>query len=157
MLVAGFGVLTDGRPLRMLDFKESRCSNASNAVGSACPSGCMARPINQPSERSLPTECHSRLWLATCGKECEPASGLARLEDGRLVDGRRMLLVLENQMSVEQERAIADLGAVTEQRFDGMYRYDLVFNKDFDESGLAKTKKRLEALSGTLSVDYVLR
>jgi hypothetical protein len=157
LLVAGFGVMTDGTPLRLLDFKERECREASVAIASACPAGCVARPIGGPSDRSLPTECHSRLWLATCGKECDPDDGFIRLPDGDLADGRRLLISLAGAPTAEQERRLAELGVRAEPRFDAMYRYEVVLPEGTTAAELEETKKRLSALPGVTSVEHLLR
>ena len=157
LLVAGFGVLTDGAPLRIVDFKDRQCRTASVAVGSACPAGCTARPATAPGDRSKPTECRSRLWVATCGKDCAPADGFIRVKDGRLADGHRLLMALDGQPTVGQERALSQMGATAEPRFDGMFRYEVVLREASTEKELEETKKRLAALPGILSVDYLYR
>lgn len=165
LLVAGFGVLADGSPVRnplvqaavgAVDMKERQCRKASTAVGSVCPRGCEARPTRSPSDRLEPTECHSALWIATCGDACNTDEGYVRLEDGRLVDALRLRVVLEQEPDERQVQAFAERSAVLEPRFDGLYRYDAVISPDAD-APLEKTKKRLEALSGVRSVDYVLK
>lgn len=157
LLVAGFGVLTDGAPLRLLDFKDRQCRNASVAVASACPAGCEARPARSPQDRFLPTECHSRLWVRTCGKACDPAPSFVRLEDGRLADARRLLWALEAAPTVGHEMAMRDLRATAEPRFDGLYRYEVALEDAATLAELKETKKRLAALPGVISVDYLYR
>ena len=157
LLVAGFGVLTDGAPLRALDFKDRECRNASVAVGSACPAGCAARPVSAPQDRALPTECRSRLWLATCGADCEPRSGYIRLSDGRLADGRRLLMTLDAEPNDALGRALAESRARAEPRFDALFRYEVVLPEDATRRQLEETKKRLAALPGTVSVEYLPR
>ncbi len=154
LLVAGFGVLTDGSPLRALDFKDRECRTASVAVGSACPAGCEARPIRAPRDRSSPTECRSRLWVATCGKACDPDPGFVRLPDGGLADARRVIVTFAGQPTLEHERAVAGLRLVLEPRYDGLFRYEAVLPEDAD---LEETKKRLAALPGVRSVEYLPR
>ncbi|HTK60346.1 MAG TPA: hypothetical protein VL283_04060 [Candidatus Baltobacteraceae bacterium] len=157
LLVAGFGVLTDGSPLRLLDFKERECRDASVAVASACPAGCAARPISAPGDRSRPTECHSRLWVATCGKGCDPAPGFIRLPDGSLADGRRLLMTLSGPAAAGHEKALSDMHLIAEPRFDGLYRYEVLLTESAEGYGLEETKKRLSALPGVKSVDLILR
>jgi len=154
-LVAGFGVMTDGAPLRLMDFKDRECRTASSAVGSACPVGCVPRPVRAPRDRSLPTECHSRLWVATCGKACDPDQGFVRLPDGRLADGRRLVIDLADAPTAEQERMLAELRV--EPRFDAMYRYEVLLPEGTTGSELEETKKRLSALPGIKSVEHLLR
>ena len=154
LLVAGFGVLTDGAPLRLVDFKDKGCREASVAVGSACPAGCVARPARTPEDRATATECHSKLWVATCGKDCDPGEGFARDEDGRLADGRKLIVTMNGVPGKEHDKAAKDLGIVIEPRFDGMYRYDVLLPEGGD---LEKAKKRLAALPGIRSVEYVYR
>lgn len=154
-LVAGFGVLTDGSPLRIMDFKDRECRTASVALSSACPAGCMPRPLNEPSDRTKPTECRSRLWVRTCGKDCEPSPGYARASDGALVDGRRIVLALEAEPDAALEGVLQELGATLETRFDGMFRYDVTLSAD--AADLKETKKRLSALPGVRSVEYLPR
>jgi len=154
LLVAGFGVMTDGSPLRLLDFKERECRNASVAVASACPAGCEARPLGGPADRALPTECHSRLWVATCGNDCDPEEGLIRLPDGRLADAHRLLMELSGPPTPDHEKALEESRAALEPRFDAMFRYDVALEESAD---LEETKKRLAALPGTVTVEYVLR
>jgi hypothetical protein len=156
-LVAGFGVLSDGAPLRVLDFKDRECRSASVAVGSACPAGCAPRPFAEPSERSRAAECRSRLWIATCGAACEPAPGYVRMPDGRLGDARRLLLELAGPPSAGHERALAEMRAVLEPRFDGMYRYEVALAEDATREELEETKKRLAALPGVRAVEYLPR
>lgn len=156
-LVAGFGVLGGGAPLRVLDFKDRECRSASVAVASACPAGCVPRPFAEPRGRSLPTECRSKLWVATCGKACDPAPGYVRLPDGGLADGRRLLLTLAGPPGSGHERALAELRAVLEPRFDGVYRYEAVLADDATADDLEETKKRLAALPGVRSVEYIPR
>lgn len=157
LLVAGFGVLSDGAPLRLFDFKDRECRTASVAVASACPAGCVARPVSAPRGRAMPTECRSRLWVATCGKECDPDAGFIRIPDGRLADGRRLLMTLDGQPTAGHERALSQLGAAAEPRYDGMYRYEVVLKEAATEKDLEETKKRLAALPGTLSIEYIFR
>jgi hypothetical protein len=156
LLVAGFGVMSDGAPLRLLDFKERECRNASVAVGSACPAGCVARPFRAPADRALPTECRSPIWIATCGHDCGPSDGFVRVEGGHLADAHRLVVALSDRPTVEFERALAKDRLVAEPRFDGLYRYEIVLPRD-DAPDLEETKKRLAALPGVTSVGYVLR
>ncbi len=165
LLVAGFGVIADGSPVRnpfvqatlgMVDMKERQCRKASTAVGSVCPRGCEARPSRSPSDRLAPTECHSPLWIATCGDACDTDEGYARLDDGRLVDTLHLRVVLDQEPDEHLRQAFAERYAVLEPRFDGLYHYDAIISPDVDAS-LEKTKKRLEALSSVRSVDYVLK
>lgn len=154
LFVAGFGVLTDGAPLRLVDFKDKGCRGASVAVGSACPAGCIARPLRTPEDRAAATECRSKLWVATCGKDCEPGKGFVRDEEGRLADGRRLVVTMNGAPGEEHMEAVRGLGVVIEPRFDGMYRYDILLPEGGD---LEKAKKRLAALPGIRSVEYVYR
>lgn len=157
LLMAGFGVLTDGAPLRLLDFKERQCRTASVAVGSACPAGCVQRPASSPADRARPTECHSRLWIATCGDACRTASGVVRLKDGALADASRLVVTLSGMPDAAYEAALADLRATLEPRFDGMFRYEASFAAVRDAAELEETKKRLAALPMTVSVEPLLR
>lgn len=156
-LVGGFGVLTDGAPLRLLDFKDRECRSASIAAGSACPAGCTPRPFAEPAARSQAVECRSRLWVATCGAECDPAPGYIRMPDGRLGDARRLLLELSGPPSAGHERALAEMRAVLDPRFDGMYRYEVELAEGSTREELEETKKRLAALPGVRSVGYLPR
>ncbi len=155
LLVAGFGVLTDGSPLRIMDFKDRECRTASVALASACPAGCVPRPLNEPSDRAKPTECRSRLWVRTCGKACDPSPGYARASDGALVDGRRLVLALDAAPDAALENVLKELGATLETRFDGMFRYDVTLAADTPD--LEETKKRLSALPGVRSVEDLPR
>ena len=157
LLVAGFGVLTDGAPLRAFDFKDRQCRTASVAVASACPAGCVPRPLGAPVDRSRPTACHSRRWVMTCGKDCDPDAGFIRLPDGRLADGSRLVAALAGAPTAGFERELARLNVVAEARFDGMYRYEIVLPEGSDRGDLEETKKRLAALPGMVSVEYLLR
>jgi hypothetical protein len=157
LLVAGFGVMTDGAPLRLMDFKDRECRTASVAVGSACPAGCEARPVSAPADRARPTSCRSRLWVATCGTACAPASGYVRLPDGALADARRLILAASAAPTSDFERLLVDLRVTAEPRFDGLFRYDIVLPEGADMDDLEETKKRLSALPGVLSVDHLLR
>ncbi|MEK7545995.1 MAG: hypothetical protein AAB554_02860 [Patescibacteria group bacterium] len=157
LLVAGFGVLTDGAPLKLLDFKDRECRTASVALASACPAGCAARPISAPADRSMPTACRSRLWVATCGRACEPRPGFIRLPDGKLADGRRLVLSLAGLPTRSHERMLSELRVTAEQRFDGMYRYEVKLQEASTRDELEEAKKRLAALPGTVSVEYILR
>lgn len=163
--MAGFGVISDGSPVRnpltqallgTVDLKERQCRKASVAVGSVCPKGCEAKPARTPDDRSLPTECHSRLWLATCGNDCDAERGYVHLEDGRLADASRLLVVLLDDMDEETANAFAKQQVVLKARFDGLYHYDAMISGE-TRRPLEETKKRLEALSGVRTVDYVLR
>ncbi|WKZ28864.1 MAG: hypothetical protein QY323_05040 [Patescibacteria group bacterium] len=165
LLVAGFGVITGGSPLRndlvqgafgLVDMKERQCRKAPSAVGSVCPKGCEARPSRSPSDRLVPTECHSPMWLATCGDACDADEGYIRLEDGGLADALRLRLVLEQAADDDMRKKLAAYGVTLEARFDGLYHYDAVISPDAGTS-LEKTKKRLEALSSVRFVDYVLK
>lgn len=156
-LVAGFGVLTDGVPLRLLDFKERQCRTTSVAIGSACPAGCVERPVSEPRDRAMVTECHSRLWVATCGTACDPRSGFIRLPDGKLADGRRLVMTLAGMPTVALESALSEMRAKAEPRFDGMYRYEVVIREDAPDAELEETKKRLAALPGVSSIEHLLR
>lgn len=156
-LLAGFGVLTDGAPLRLIDFKDRYCRDASVAVASACPAGCEARPVSEPRDRSRPTECHSRLWVATCGKACDPAPGFIRLPDGKLADGLRLVMALAGPPTAGHEKALSELRLTAEPRFDGMYRYEVVLRPGATLKDLDETKKRLSALPGVRSVEHLLR
>ncbi len=163
LLVAGFGVLTDGSPIRnslvqtmveTIDMKERECRSASVALGSVCPAGCEAKPERDPSEREAPPTCHSRWWVATCGAECAPAADFARLPDGRLVDATRLLLVLEGEPDAELQSALSSARVTIEPRFDGLYRYTVRVPSG---ASLEKTKKRLAALPGVRSVEEIAR
>ena len=157
LLVAGFGVLSDGAPLRLVDFKDRECRSASVAVGSACPAGCVARPAGSPGDRSLPTTCHSRLWVATCGKACDPAEGYLRLPDGKLADAGRLVATLSGPPTAEFEKKLSSLLLRAEPRFDAMFRYEIVLPAGDDAPDLEETKKRLAALPEVRSVEYVFR
>ena len=165
LLVAGFGVISDGSPVRnpfmqamlgTIDMKERQCRKASVAVGSVCPRGCEARPLRSPADHFVPTECHSPVWIATCGDACDTAEGYVRLEDGRLADALRLLVILDQEPDEKKGQEFAERYVGLVPRFDGLYRYDAIISSDADVS-LEKTKKRLEALSGVSSVDYVLK
>ncbi len=165
LLVAGFGVISDGSPVRnpltqallgAVDLKDRQCRKASAAVGSACPKGCEARPVRSPGDRLLPTECRSPIWLATCGDACDAESGYVLLDGGRLADASRLLITLERELDDQAEKAFADARVELVARFDGLYRYDAEVPAGTAAS-LKKTKKRLEALSGVRSVEYVLK
>jgi hypothetical protein len=164
-LVAGFGVISDGSPVRnpftqavlgTVDMKERQCYKTPVAIGSVCPKGCEARPTRSPGDRLLPTECHSPLWLATCGDACDAERGYARLEDGRLIDASRVLVVLDQELNDETEKEFADQQTTLTARFDGLFHYDALISSE-TKRPLEKTKKRLEALSGVRSVEYVLK
>lgn len=166
LLVAGFGLLSDGSVLRnalvqsatgALDFKDRQCRKSSTAAGSACPSGCEARAARSPEDYALPSECRSHWWIATCGKACDPAPGFVRLSDGRLADAQKLVVTLASAPKSEDEHAFAKLGLTPELRFDGLYRYDMLLKKSESLSGLNETKKRLAALPSVSSVDYSIR
>ena len=165
LLVAGFGVISDGSPVRnpftqallgTVDLKERQCHKASTAIGSVCPKGCEAMPVRTPDDRLLPTECHSSMWLATCGHDCDAGQGYVRLENGGLADAKRLLVVLDDELDEEKTEVFAKQHVVLTARFDGLYHYDAVLSGGKRQS-LKETKKRLEALSGVRSVDYVLK
>ncbi|HJV33144.1 MAG TPA: hypothetical protein VJ694_03900, partial [Patescibacteria group bacterium] len=119
--------------------------------------GCVARPASAPTDRSRPTECHSRLWVATCGKDCDPEKGFIRLSDGRLADGRRLVMSLAGLPTVGAERTLSELRVMAEPRYDGMYRYEVVLPETATRKELEETKKRLAALPGVLSIEYLIR
>ncbi len=163
LLVAGFGVLTDGSPIRnslmqtvveTIDMKERECRSASVAVGSLCPAGCEAKPERDPNEREAPPECHSRLWTATCGADCAPAAAFRRLPDGRLVDATQFLLVLDGEPDTQLQASLASARVTIEPRFDGLYRYTARVPSG---ASFEKTKKRLAALPGARSVEEIAR
>lgn len=163
LLFAGAAMLAGRSPVRnplmhaavvVFDMKERQCRTAPVALGSPCPAGCEARPARSEKERAAPPACHSRLWAATCGRACDPGSGYARLPDGRLVDGRRMRVVLEREPGEAFEKALASMRVTLSPRFDGLYRYDAVLA---DDASFEKTKKRLAALPGVQSVEVILK
>ncbi len=162
-LVAGFGVLSDGSPLKntvvhsaveMVDMKERQCRKISAAQGARCPVGCEARPLRSPDERGAPPECHSPFWIATCGSACAPAAGYARLSDGRLADATRLMIVLDREPDAAMTESFAAAHVTLVPRFDGLYRYD---GAVWSEAPLEKTKKRLSALPGVRSVNEVVK
>lgn len=166
LLVAGFGLISDGSVLRnslvqsvagVLDIKNRQCQKSSTAPGVDCPVGCEARPVRSPEGYAAPTECHSRLWVATCGKACDPAPGFVRLPDGRLADAQKLVVTLAAAPKMEDGQAFAKLGLTSEPRFDGLYRYDMILKKTGSFFSLAETKKRLTALPNVSSVDYLYR
>ncbi len=163
LLVAGFGVLTDGSPIKnplvqsavgFADMKERQCRKASVAAGTMCPKGCEPRPARVPEDRATPPECHSALWAATCGDACAPAFGYARTEDGSLVDATRLSLKLEREPDQKLLAALAAARVTLEPRFDGLYRYNAIL---FADASLEKTKKRLAALPGVQSVEEIAK
>jgi len=157
LMVAGFCVLTDA-PLThseagLFDMKDRQCRYAPVAVGSSCPADCVARPIGSSEGRATPPECHSPLWIATCGKACAPASGYARLPDGGLIDGRRLIVTLHLEPNDALRGELSVMGVRLTPRFDGLDRYDA----DVSGGKIEKIKKRLSALPQVASVEYVLR
>ncbi len=162
LLVAGFGTLTGGSPIRgpfarsaigLFDMQDRQCRHASVAAGSICPPGCLARPDRSPNERVMPPECHSAVWVATCGAACTPGPGLSRLPDGRLADAHRLVVALDGPVSDALSHGLQVLSVSLEPRFDGLDRYDAVF----ETLPVEKMKERLSALSGIVSVDYAVR
>ncbi len=162
LLVAGFGVLSDGSPVRnalvqsmagALDMKDRQCRSVAAAQGSLCPAGCEARPLRSPEDRSAPTECHSRLWVATCGKACDPAPGFIRLKDGSLADATRLSVTLAQAPDAALEAALSGMHVALTPRFDGLYRFDAVLKDGVSD----KTKAKLAALHGIASVDYIAK
>lgn len=162
LLVAGFGVLTDEPPTRgalaqavagAFDMKDRQCRHAPVAVGSACPVGCEARPTVSAEDRTSPPECHSPLWLATCGKACAPEEGYARSPDGGLIDGGRLVVTLCGEPDEASRRDLSALGVTLTPRFDGLDRYDA----EAALGGILKIKKRLSALPQVVSAEFVPR
>jgi len=162
LLVAGFGVLTDEPPTKgalvqavtgAFDMKDRQCRHAPTAVGAACPAGCVARPAASADGRSAPTECHSALWIATCGKACAPAAGFARLPDGRLADAGSLVVTLNAEPDDAFRRALSSMGVSLTPRFDGLDRYDAAV----PSGKIQQTKKRLSALPQVVSAEFVPR
>lgn len=163
LLVAGFGVLADGAVLKSsivqavagtVDMKERQCRKAPVAAGSYCPKGCAQRPTRSPEDRAAPPECHSRLWVATCGSDCDPEAGYVRTRDGGLADATRLSLVLEGEPDAGLLQAFVEAGVVLMPRFDGLYRYDAVLTNG---ASLEETKKRLAALPGVNAVEEITK
>lgn len=161
LLVAGFGVLTDGSPTRgpliqaitgVFDFQERACRKAMVAVGSFCPAGCEAKPVQSASDRQAPPECHSTVWLATCGKACAPDAGFARSPQGTLVDAGHLVVTLHAEPTAAFTRQLTTMGVTLTPRFDGLDRYDAAVSGD-----IAKIKKRLSALPEVVSAEFVPR
>lgn len=157
LLLAGFGLLGETSLVHRLadvfDMKDRQCRYAPTAVGAACPTGCVARPPRSSAERAAPTICHSRTWIATCGKACTPSEGFARTPEGGLADSGKLVVTLKGEPSAELERTLEALDVTLAPRFDGLYRYDaIVAGGDIE-----KTRKRLAAMPEVSDIGYVLK
>ena len=161
LLVAGFGVMTDEPPTRgalaqsaagAFDMKDRQCRHAPAAAGAACPAGCVAKPSASSEARKAPPECHSALWVATCGKACAPEDGFARLSDGRLSDGGRLIVTLRAEPDEALRGELSKMGVSLTPRFDGLDRYDAAVSGD-----ILEIKKRLSALPQVASAEFVPR
>jgi hypothetical protein len=139
--------------LGAFDVNDGRCRRANTAVGASCPAGCLPRPAVSSESRAQPTECRSALWIATCGKACAPKPGFARLSDGRLVDGRRLTLVLRDAPNEAMTSELAKIGVSLSPRFDRLDSFDAILSSGSVENA----KKRLSALPQVVSADFVLR
>lgn len=162
LLVAGFGVLTDRSPARgplvqglvsFFDLQERACRRAVAGIGSACPAGCAAKPLRSSADRTAPTECHSTVWLATCGKACAPEAGLSRVSDVGLVDADRLIVTLRAAPDAAFRNRLSAMGVTLTARFDGLGRYDAAVAS----GDIVKSKKRLSALPEVVSADFVPR
>lgn len=162
LLVAGFGVLTDGSPTRgpviqavtgLFDMEERECRHAQVAIGSSCPAGCAAKPVASAEGRLAPPECHSKIWLATCGKSCAPEDGFARPSGAGLVDSDRLIVTLHAEPDDAFRNRLAAMGVTLVSRFDGLDRYDAAVAG----GDIVKIKKRLSALPEVVSADFVPR
>lgn len=162
LLVAGFGVMTDEPPTRgalaqaaagLFDLKDRQCRHASVAAGSACPRGCEARPASSAEDRKAPPECHSPMWIATCGTACAPERGYARLPDGSLADGGRLVVTLRSEPDERLRGALSSMSVMLTPRFDGLDRYDAVVSG----GKIQEIKKRLSALPQVVSAEFVPR
>lgn len=161
LLVAGFGVMTGEPPTRgtlaqsvagAFDMKDRQCRHAPVAAGSACPKGCVARPAASAEDRTAPPECHSALWIATCGKACAPQDGFARLPDGSLASDTRLIVTLRVEPDEVLKRDLSAMGVTLTPRFDGLDRYDAAVG-----GKIQQIKKRLSALPQVVSAEFVPR
>jgi len=161
-LILAFVALSEGHPVRNVvtqavlgtfDAQDHRCRSSFTAVGAACPAGCIARPLSSAESRTVPTECHSALWMATCGKACEPQAGFEREEDGKLVDGRNLIVVLHGEPDTSLREALDRIGVMLSPRFDGLDRYDAVVTS----GSVTEAKKRLTALPQVEATEFVAR
>lgn len=158
LLLLGIGLLMDGTPLRLIDMKDRQCRKALVGNGSACPSGCEARPLPGPEDRAAPPECHSRFWVATCGKACGPRGGLIRLDAGAFASSGKLIVDLDGPPGEDFDRALADLEATAEASFAGLERYEVAFsNPDDDARRLEQVRARLKKVPSVREVGYDLK
>jgi len=161
-LVTALVTFSDGHPIRnvftqrtlgLFDVKDHQCRQSPSAIGASCPAGCIARPLTSPESRSVPTECHSALWMATCGKECAPRGGFARAEGDELVDSRNLIVVMHGEPDKALRETLGAMGVTLTPRFDGLDRYDAVVTS----GSITEAKKRLSALPEIVAAEFVPR
>lgn len=142
----------------ILDFSDRICRKSSVAKGAACPAGCVARPPRAPSDRYAAPECRSRLWVATCGKSCEPEAGFVRLPDGGLAFADRLEVQLSDGVDAAAfMRRVRELGAEADSALSGLHRYRVSFpNPDGRHATLERLKRALERTDGVARVAYDL-
>jgi len=141
----------------LVDLKDGPCQESVVAAGTSCPSGCRAKPLAGPELSDRVPECRSILWVATCGKECDPRSGLIRTDDGRFLTSDTLIIKLDDPPEGYKDE-LAGMGLRLESSISGLWRYRASFdNPEDDIRVLERMESRIEALPYAVSVDRIVR
>lgn len=137
------------------DLKDDACLKATVAAGSACPAGCIAKPVAGPEEMKGAPECRSRLWVATCGEECDARPGLLRDDEGTFVEtGAFILTLAEPPEGYKDELAL--IGITLKPMASGLWRYRATYeNPEHSMRELEKMEERIGALDYVKSIERI--
>ncbi len=139
----------------IIDFKDRRCRSAVVAKGVACPEECAVRPARSPEERYGVPECRSRLWVATCGKNCAPRKGLVRLPDGELASSGVLVVELKGGSAADFSSRLDAFGATLDGGVSGLNRYLAEFpNPDDRLDVLQRMRKNIADIDLVLTAGY---
>jgi len=141
--------------VNLVDPKDDACQEATVAMGSSCPAGCVAKPAAGPEEMRRIPECRSRLWVATCGEECDARPGLLRDEEGGFVETDAFILTLtEPPEGYKDEFAI--IGITLKPMASGLWRYRAMYgNPENSMRELEKMEERIKALTYVKSLERI--
>ncbi len=142
------------RLVETLDYRDRKCRQ-SIVSATGCPSGCSPAPAKNPDAALRPAQCHSSLWIATCGTACAPDKGLVRFDDGNFAKSGELIVQLRGPDASEFDAAITATDSEAKPEI-GLFRYRVDFQNAGDDMGrLESMRTRFKTIPSVLTVQYV--
>lgn len=143
--------------VEIADLKDDSCRKSNVAVGTACPSGCLPKPLAGPEMGGRTPECRSVFWVRTCGTECDARDGFIRMNDGRFLESGAFIIRLEDPPE-EFRNEFSTMGIELKSSASGIWRYRAQFdNPDDDLREVERMKRRLESVPYVISIERIIK